>query len=88
MRLETCTKSWADWMAVFWVQQFFTLPVIFENIGMGDEPPRRRLPTEAVDQLGEFTFRVPIVSYRLENGRSFIETDLVDDCACHPLAQS
>lgn len=28
-------------MAVFWVQHYYTLPVIFENIGMGDEfPPR------------------------------------------------
>ena len=26
-------------MAVFWVQQYFTLPVIYEDIGMGDEVP-------------------------------------------------
>lgn len=54
MYLERSTKSWAKWMAVFWVQQFFALPVIFENSGMGDEPLQRRRPVEAVDQLGEF----------------------------------
>jgi hypothetical protein len=66
MGLESSPKSWADWMAVFWVQQFFALPVIFENIGMGDEPPQRRLPFEAVDQLGKFILRVPIASRQLE----------------------
>ena len=56
MCLKTSARSWADLMAVFWVQQFFTLPVIFENIGMGDVPPERRLPFEATGQLGESNF--------------------------------
>jgi hypothetical protein len=58
MLLETSTKSWADLMAAFWVQRLYTLPIIIENIGMGNEPPQRGLPAEAVDQLGEFTFRI------------------------------
>ena len=60
MRLQKSAESWADLMAVFWVQQFFTLPVIFENTGMGDEPPQRRLPFEPADRLGELTLCVPL----------------------------
>lgn len=43
---KVLTSTWADWMAVFWVQQFFTLPIIFEDFGMGDELPhhRRQVP--------------------------------------------
>jgi len=29
-------------MAVFWVQHYYTLPVIFEDLGMGDELPHRQ----------------------------------------------
>lgn len=29
-------------MALFWVQQFYTLPVIFEGLAMGDVPPLRQ----------------------------------------------
>ena len=53
------TESWADLMAVIWVQRCYTLPVIIENIGMGNEPPQPELPAEAVDQLGKFT--LPII---------------------------
>ena len=41
---EKGASSWADLMAVFWVQQLFTLPVIYEHLGMGDELPYRRQP--------------------------------------------
>ena len=41
---ERRAASWADLMAVFWVQQLFTLPVIYEHLGMGDELPHRRQP--------------------------------------------
>jgi hypothetical protein len=69
MLLERSTESWADLMAVFWVQRFYTLPIIFENIGMGNEPPQRELPAEAVDQLGKFTCPIIMPSRRLEHGR-------------------
>lgn len=36
-------------MAVYWVQHYFTLPVIFEDIGMGDEQQNRRLPALMLD---------------------------------------
>lgn len=52
--LERSSPSWADRMAVFWVHPLFTLPVIWEHFGMGDEPPPRRRPLEAVEQLGKF----------------------------------
>jgi hypothetical protein len=71
MRLESSPESWADWMAVFWVQQFFTLPVIFENFEMGDEPPQRRRPFEAVGQLGKLNFRVGVAASRGDQGRLF-----------------
>jgi hypothetical protein len=58
-------------MAVFWVQQFFTLPVIFENFRMGDEPPQRRRPFEAVGQLGKLNFRVCVAASRGDQGRLF-----------------
>jgi hypothetical protein len=67
--LERSTESWADLMAVFWVQRFYTLPIVIENIGMGNEPPQRELPAEAVDQLGKFTFPIIMGSRRLERGR-------------------
>ena len=40
-------------MAFFWVQQYYTLPVIFEGLGMGDEPPLRPDPvlTDLEDNL-------------------------------------
>jgi len=63
------TESWADLMAVFLVQRFYTLPIIVENIGMGNEPPQRELPAEAVDQLGKFTFQQLWGSQRLEHDR-------------------
>jgi len=66
MLLERSTESWADLMAVIWVQRFYTLPVIIENIGMGNEPPRPELPAEAVDQLGKFTLPIIMGSRRLE----------------------
>jgi hypothetical protein len=62
MLLERSTESWADLMAVIWVQRFCTLPVIIENIGMGNEPPQRELPAEAVDQLGKPTLPIIIDS--------------------------
>jgi hypothetical protein len=40
-------------MAVFWVHPLFTLPVIWENFGMGDEAPQRRRPLEAVEPFGK-----------------------------------
>jgi hypothetical protein len=69
MLLERSTESWADLMAVFWVQRFYTLPIILENIGMGNEPSQRELPSKAVDQLGKFTFPIAMGSRRLERGR-------------------
>ena len=69
MLLERSTESWADLMAVIWVQRFYTLPIIIENIGMGNEPPQRELPAEAVDQLGKFTLPIIMRSRRLEHGR-------------------
>lgn len=69
MLLERSTESWADLMAVIWVQPFYTLPIIIENIGMGNEPPQRELPAEAVDQLGKFTLPIIMRSRRLEHGR-------------------
>ena len=69
MLLERSTESWADLMAVIWVQRFDTLPIIIENIGMGNEPPQRELPAEAVDQLGKFTLPIILRSRRLEHGR-------------------
>jgi hypothetical protein len=50
-------ESWADLMAVFLVLRFYTLPVIVENIGMGNEPPQREVPAEAVDHPGKFIFK-------------------------------
>ena len=40
-------------MAIFWVQHYYTLPIIFEDFGMGDElPPRQILARkESNDQL-------------------------------------
>ncbi len=69
MLLERSTESWADLMAVFWVQRFYALPIVIENIGMGNEPPQRELPAEAVDQLGKFTFPIIMGSRRLGRGR-------------------
>jgi hypothetical protein len=69
MLLERSTESWADLMAVFWVQRFYTLPIILENIGMGNEPSQRELPSKAVDRLGKFTFPIIMGSRRLEHGR-------------------
>lgn len=66
MLLERSTESWADLMAVIWVQRFYALPVIIENIGMGNEPPQPELPAEAVDQLGK---SIIMLSRRLEHGR-------------------
>ena len=43
------------YMAVFWVQQYFSLPVIHENLGMGDELYDGRHPfvtTEVDNELG------------------------------------
>lgn len=54
--LERSIESWANLMAVFLVQRFYALPIIVEDIGMGNEPPQREVPAEAVDQLGKFTF--------------------------------
>lgn len=31
-------------MAVFWVQHYYTLPIIFEDLGMGNERPHGRQP--------------------------------------------
>ncbi len=45
------TSTWADCMAVFWVQHFFTLPVILENFGMGDEIPQYRRQGPALREL-------------------------------------
>ena len=39
-------------MAVFWIQQYYTLPVIFEHLGMGDELPNRRQP-QLIDETDE-----------------------------------
>lgn len=37
-------------MAVFWVQHYYTLPIVFEDIGMGDEPPlRQNIPMSSGD---------------------------------------
>jgi hypothetical protein len=69
MLLERSTESRADLMAVFWVQRFYALPIVIETIGMGNEPPPRELPAEAVDQLGKFTFPIAMGSRRLERGR-------------------
>jgi hypothetical protein len=69
MLSERSTKSWADLMAVFWVQRFYTLPIIIENIGMGNEPSQRELPAKAVDQLGKFAFPIIMGSRWLEHGR-------------------
>ena len=69
MLLERSTESWADLMAVIWVQWFYTLPIVVENIGMGNEPPQRELPAEAVDQLGKFTLPIIMRSRWLEHGR-------------------
>jgi hypothetical protein len=55
-------------MAVFLVQRFYALPIIVEDIGMGNEP-QREVPAEAVDQLGKFTFQITIGSQRLEHDR-------------------
>jgi hypothetical protein len=88
MCLESSVKSWADWMAIFWVQQFFTLPVIFQNSGMGDEPPQRHQPFEAVDQLGKFNFQVHMASCRLEQGPLFNAISRGNGCACCLLVQS
>jgi hypothetical protein len=60
-------ESWADLMAVFLVQRFYTLPVIVENIGMGNEPPQREVPAEAIDQPGKFTFQITMGSQRLDH---------------------
>ena len=68
--MERSAESWADLMAVFLVQRFYTLPVIVENIGMGNEPPQRELPAEAVDPLGKLTVRIKTMgSRRLEHDR-------------------
>lgn len=29
-------------MAIFWVQHYYPLPIIFEDFGMADEPPLRQ----------------------------------------------
>jgi hypothetical protein len=39
-------------MAVFWVQHYYTLPIIFEDLGMGDEIPHRRKP-QLTDDLDD-----------------------------------
>jgi len=36
--------KWPELMAVFWVQHYYTLPIIFEDLGMGNEPPHGRQP--------------------------------------------
>jgi hypothetical protein len=62
-------ESWADLMAVFLVHRFYTLPVIVENIGMGNEPPQREVPAEAIDQSGKFAFQITLGSQQLEHDR-------------------
>ena len=47
MLLPKTHATWADLMAVYWVQQFFTLPIIYENSGMGDEYHQARHPALA-----------------------------------------
>jgi hypothetical protein len=69
MLLERSTESWADLVAAFLVQRFYTLPVIVENIRMRNEPPQREVPADVVDQPGKFTFQITMDSQRLEHGR-------------------
>ncbi|KAJ4570305.1 hypothetical protein HRR88_001153 [Exophiala dermatitidis] len=49
-------------MAFIWVQQYFTLPVIFEGLGMGDEPPLPAIstPHENEESLREHSPQRPV----------------------------
>lgn len=55
-------------MAVFWVQHYYTLPVIFEDLGMGNELPHRRQPqlTEDSDDPPRGTTRTRIAPYHTD----------------------
>jgi hypothetical protein len=51
-------------MAVFWVQHYYTLPIIFEDFGMGNELPQGRQPqlTDDTDDTrrGTACMRLPL----------------------------
>ena len=52
-------------MAVFWVQHYYyTLPIIFEDLGMGDELPHRRQTqlTNEADEQQRGTNLMPFLS--------------------------
>ncbi len=50
-------------MAVFWVQHYYTLPIIFEDFGMGDEPQLRQnlISQDSDEQLSRGLCRPNIV---------------------------
>jgi hypothetical protein len=67
-------------MAVFFVQRFYTLPIIVENIGMGNEPPQGGLPAEAIGQLGKFTSQTITGSRWLEHDHLLIVIVVGNGC--------
>ena len=74
MSLQKAQSKWADLMAVFWVQQYFTLPVIFEHPGMGDEPSHRHQPAltelSGTDHAGKYNSTNP-PSCLTENAKKY-----------------